>query len=62
MNRTKHVSVSPPQAEIADIFDMLDEKLAKDSSVDEKPVPEAFKDLKPWIFQEFGDIVELVDE
>jgi ATP-dependent DNA helicase HFM1/MER3 len=53
---------SSPQAEIADIFDMLDEKLAKDSSVDENPVPEAFKDLEPWIFQEFGDIVELVDE
>jgi ATP-dependent DNA helicase HFM1/MER3 len=53
---------SSPQVEIADIFDMLDEKLAKDSSVDEKPVLEAFKDLEPWIFQEFGDIVELVDE
>ncbi|CAN9196079.1 unnamed protein product [Alternaria alternata] len=53
---------SSPQAEIADIFDMLEGKLAKDSSVDEKLVPEAFKDLEPWIFQEFGDIVELVDE
>jgi ATP-dependent DNA helicase HFM1/MER3 len=53
---------SGPQAEIAGIFDMPDEKLAKGSSADEKPVPEAFKDLEPWIFQEFGDIVELVDE
>lgn len=27
-----------------------------------KQVPEGFKDLQPWLFQEFGDIVELVDE
>ncbi|KAJ4381625.1 ATP-dependent DNA helicase MER3 [Didymella sp. IMI 355093] len=25
-------------------------------------IPESFKDLQPWLFQEFGDIVELVDE
>ena len=25
-------------------------------------IPEGFKDLQPWLFQEFGDIVELVDE
>ncbi|CAN9106698.1 unnamed protein product [Alternaria alternata] len=55
-------STSSPQAEIEDVLDMLDEELAKNSSVDEKPVPEAFKDLEPWIFQEFGDIVELVGE
>jgi ATP-dependent DNA helicase HFM1/MER3 len=27
-----------------------------------KQVPESFKDLQPWLFQEFGDIVELVNE
>jgi ATP-dependent DNA helicase HFM1/MER3 len=27
----------------------------------EEPVPEAYKDLEPWILKEFGDIVELVD-
>lgn len=25
------------------------------------PISEAFKDLEPWLFKEFGDIVELVD-
>lgn len=25
-------------------------------------MPEGFKDLQPWLFQEFGDIVELVDD
>lgn len=25
-------------------------------------VPEAFEDLQPWLFEEFGDIVELVEE
>jgi ATP-dependent DNA helicase HFM1/MER3 len=25
-------------------------------------IPDGFKDLQPWLFQEFGDIVELVDE
>ena len=27
-----------------------------------KQVAEGFQDLQPWLFQEFGDIVELVDE
>jgi ATP-dependent DNA helicase HFM1/MER3 len=40
----------------------LEDEPSKDSSVKERPVPEAFKDLEPWLFQEFGDIVELVDE
>lgn len=25
-------------------------------------IPEGFKNLQPWLFQEFGDIVELIDE
>lgn len=25
-------------------------------------IPDSFQDLQPWLFQEFGDIVELVDE
>ncbi|KAL1801518.1 hypothetical protein ACET3X_001860 [Alternaria dauci] len=53
---------SSPQAEMADILDTFDEEPAKDLPINEKPVPEAFKDLEPWLFQEFGDIVELVDE
>jgi ATP-dependent DNA helicase HFM1/MER3 len=29
---------------------------------EEKSVPDGFKDLEPWLFAEFGDIIELVDE
>ena len=28
----------------------------------QKPVADTFRDLEPWLFKEFGDIVELVDE
>ena len=28
----------------------------------QQPTPEAFKGLEPWLFQEFGDIVEIVGE
>ncbi|KAF2003593.1 ATP-dependent DNA helicase MER3 [Amniculicola lignicola CBS 123094] len=37
-------------------------KIAESSQQDaEKPVPDAFKDLEPWLFAEFGDIVELIN-
>jgi ATP-dependent DNA helicase HFM1/MER3 len=29
--------------------------------LEEQSAPEAYKDLEPWLFKEFGDIVELVD-
>lgn len=47
------------EPELTDALNMFD-----DSDLDEaeKPVPEAFKDLESWMFKEFGDIVELVDE
>jgi len=48
--------------EVADMLDMFGDKPAVVPPVEEKPVPEAFKDLEPWLFQEFGDIVELVDD
>jgi ATP-dependent DNA helicase HFM1/MER3 len=47
---------------VSDILDMFDDEPFDDVPAKEKPVPEAFKDLEPWLFQEFGDIVELVDE
>ena len=28
---------------------------------EEKVIPDAYKDLEPWLFAEFGDIVEIVD-
>jgi ATP-dependent DNA helicase HFM1/MER3 len=54
----------PVQVEddVDDILDMFDEEPLNDVPAKENPVPEAFKDLEPWLFQEFGDIVELVDE
>jgi ATP-dependent DNA helicase HFM1/MER3 len=48
--------------DIEDILDMFDDELFNEVPVKEKPVSEAFKDLEPWLFEEFGDIVELVDE
>ncbi|KAF2853126.1 hypothetical protein T440DRAFT_444900 [Plenodomus tracheiphilus IPT5] len=49
-------------SDILDILDSFDVKPAKEEiKVEDKPVPDAFKDLEPWLFQEFGDIVELVD-
>jgi ATP-dependent DNA helicase HFM1/MER3 len=32
------------------------------SELKQRPVPGDFKDLEPWFFAEFGDIIELVDE
>ncbi len=46
-------------------FNSLDDpenQLPTKTTAEEKPIPKAFQDLEPWIFQEFGDIVELVDE
>jgi ATP-dependent DNA helicase HFM1/MER3 len=35
----------------------------EDITAQEKPpTPEAYKGLEPWLFQEFGDIVEIVDD
>ncbi|KAH9859567.1 hypothetical protein IAQ61_011348 [Plenodomus lingam] len=43
-------------------FDSLDVKpVEKEIKLKEEAIPDAFKDLEPWLFQEFGDIVELVD-
>ncbi len=42
--------------------DDAENQLPTKTTAEEKPIPKAFQDLEPWIFQEFGDIVELVDE
>jgi ATP-dependent DNA helicase HFM1/MER3 len=46
------------EIDVLDLLDMFDDDPIKEK----KPVPEAFKDLDPWLFEEFGDVVELVDE
>jgi ATP-dependent DNA helicase HFM1/MER3 len=43
--------------EVMDLLDMSDDEPVRE----EKAVPEGFKELDPWLFAEFGDIVELVD-
>ena len=48
--------------EVAGMLNVFGDEPAVVSLVEEKLVPEAFKDLEPWLFQEFGDIVELVDD
>lgn len=47
---------------VAGMLNMFSDEPAVVSLIVEKPVPEAFEDLEPWLFQEFGDIVELVDD
>jgi ATP-dependent DNA helicase HFM1/MER3 len=44
--------------EVLDLLDMFDDGRVKEGM----PVPEAFQGLEPWLYEEFGDIVELVDE
>ncbi|KAF1977607.1 P-loop containing nucleoside triphosphate hydrolase protein [Bimuria novae-zelandiae CBS 107.79] len=34
---------------------------ATPKDVQEKPVPDAYKDIEPWLFQEFGGIIEIVE-
>ncbi|KAH3959256.1 hypothetical protein HBH69_034570 [Parastagonospora nodorum] len=43
--------------EVMDLIDVFEDKPVRE----EKAVPEGFKDLDPWLFEEFGDIVELVE-
>ncbi|RAR07973.1 atp-dependent dna helicase mer3 [Stemphylium lycopersici] len=61
-----HFSVQQPansnqqsrvEGDVPDLLEMFDEPASVPSP--KMPVPDAFKDLEPWLFQEFGDIVEL---
>jgi ATP-dependent DNA helicase HFM1/MER3 len=54
--------LDPNDAPILDDIELLDLlDTSENQSIEKKPVPEAFKELEPWLYQEFGDIVELVD-
>jgi ATP-dependent DNA helicase HFM1/MER3 len=56
--------------DVMDLIDILDDPvnvldvpdILDGAKVKKKHVPEAFKELEPWLFEEYGDIVELVDE
>jgi ATP-dependent DNA helicase HFM1/MER3 len=43
------------------VHDDYDSEPSEGTMVKDNIIPDAFKDLEPWLFQEFGDIVELVD-
>jgi ATP-dependent DNA helicase HFM1/MER3 len=59
---TRNEQPTPMEVEVPDILDRFEDELVNDVPAKKKPIPDAFKDLEPWLFQEFGDIVELVDE
>ncbi|CAO2655707.1 Nn.00g045100.m01.CDS01 [Neocucurbitaria sp. VM-36] len=60
--QTKPVAKAAEQEdEVLDLFDMFEAQSEDNAVVKEKAVPEGFTDLEPWLFQEFGDIVELAD-
>jgi ATP-dependent DNA helicase HFM1/MER3 len=46
-------------ADDVDVLDLLE--ILEDRPVKEKHFDETFKQLEPWLFKEYGDIVELVD-
>jgi ATP-dependent DNA helicase HFM1/MER3 len=50
--------------DVLDLIDAFDDEPSPAPEQDEKdePVPDAYKDLEPWLFRELGDIVELVEE
>jgi ATP-dependent DNA helicase HFM1/MER3 len=52
----------PVEDEGFDILDICDDEPVNEAPAQAKPVPDVYKDLEPWLFEEFGDIVELVDE
>ena len=47
---------------VVDSLDVPENRVFKGLILQEKSIPKEFLDLEPWIFKEFGDIVELVDE
>jgi ATP-dependent DNA helicase HFM1/MER3 len=51
------IDILDDPVDVLDVPDILD-----GAKVKKKHVPEAFKELEPWLFEEYGDIVELVDE
>jgi ATP-dependent DNA helicase HFM1/MER3 len=42
--------------------DLAEPEELEKSEIEQKPVPDGFKDLESWLFAEFGEIIELVDE
>ncbi|KAF2651305.1 P-loop containing nucleoside triphosphate hydrolase protein [Lophiostoma macrostomum CBS 122681] len=60
---TKMASQHEPTANENHVDDFLHKKENMEPLLEEgKKVPEGFKGLEPWLFAEFGDIIELVEE
>lgn len=55
---TQNNNAIADDVEVMDLLGIFDDEPARE----EKAVPEGFKDLDPWLFEEFGDIVELVED
>jgi ATP-dependent DNA helicase HFM1/MER3 len=60
----------PPKTSRANVFEgqpienahkTIAPSTLRDVEPEKASIPEAYKDLEPWIFKEFGDIVELID-
>lgn len=47
---------------LLDLSDVFEPQPVKNVQTKKEQIPDGFKDLEPWLFEEFGDIVELVDE
>jgi ATP-dependent DNA helicase HFM1/MER3 len=43
--------------EVLDLFDEFDDYPAKEAPI----IPEPYQGLQPWLYEEYGDIVEIVD-
>lgn len=62
ISHNKPITKIPEQEnDVLDLLDMSEAQPESNVVVKEESVPESFKDLEPWLFQEFGDIIELVD-
>ena len=59
-----HMDIQGVNFEEDDLNDLevIDCEQKEDIPAKETAAPEGFRDLEPWLFQEFGDIVELVEE
>jgi ATP-dependent DNA helicase HFM1/MER3 len=56
---SRHGYTNKPVLDDIEMLELVD--MFEYHPLQEKPIPEAYKELEPWLFQEFGDIVELVD-
>ncbi|KAJ4295152.1 ATP-dependent DNA helicase MER3 [Kalmusia sp. IMI 367209] len=59
-DRSIGVNVADEKRTVID-GDATDVSEKENMKLQDEPVPDTYKDLEPWLFQEFGGIVEIVD-